>query len=69
MCRRKIEKRIREIFPELGSKEISVVTDIYAFHIHLLRLRGVKAIDNHIAKSIMDTLTYSIRNTLNLAKV
>ena len=63
-----VVKKMRKLFPDLKFNQLRQVCNIYASYICILELDGTEITEEKI-KSVMDTITFSVKNTLNLRKI
>ncbi len=61
----KTTKKIGKLFPNLTDNQRIYIYKIYVAHVCILEMEGIEITDGKI-KAIMDTITYSIRQILNL---
>ena len=58
-------KKIKKLFPDLTDNQRIYIYKIYVAHVCILEMEGIEVTDGKI-KAIMDTITFSVKSTLNL---
>jgi hypothetical protein len=65
--KKKVMEQIQKIFPDLTDSNHKNIYLIYLNHLSLIKRK--QELSEEKRKSIMDTITYSVKNTINLSEI